>query len=147
MYDSAVFSAAFSSSRIYGIIYKIHVYPSSVSRMFNCPYMKYFLPNTKSTYFFGYTGFLKNDFYINSQLEEIRIYKLRKNGDFSTVPNLSKNSVRYMINTSDATSAITITLHADAYARLANDEDVIADLEAKNAELQGTGGSINLVSA
>ena len=36
-----------------------------------------------------------------------------------------------MINEANPTSAITITLHSDAYARLADDADIVAALEAQ----------------
>ncbi len=60
-------------------------------------------------------------------------------------PLISKESVLSAITTTDnasATSAgfLTITLHADAYARLKDDADIIAALEAKN-------GVVTLVSA
>lgn len=59
-------------------------------------------------------------------------------------PLISKESVLSAITTTDnasATSAgfLTITLHADAYARLKDDADIIAALEAKN-------GVVTLVS-
>lgn len=44
---------------------------------------------------------------------------------------LSKPSVKNMIEKAAPTSAITITLHADVYARLAEDADIVAALEAK----------------
>lgn len=60
-------------------------------------------------------------------------------------PLISKESVLSAITTTDnasATSAgfLTITLHADAYARLKDDADIIAALEAKN-------GVVTLISA
>lgn len=60
---------------------------------------------------------------------------------------LSKPSVKYMIEKATPATAITITLHPDAYARLAEDADIVAALEAKNTALEGTGGSVSLVSA
>ena len=60
---------------------------------------------------------------------------------------LTKKTVIRMLQKAAPSKAITITLHADAYARLANDTEVIAALDAKNTSLQGTGGSISLVSA
>ena len=41
---------------------------------------------------------------------------------------LSKDSLLYIIDNETATSAITITLHTSAYARLANDPDIVAAL-------------------
>lgn len=60
---------------------------------------------------------------------------------------LSKPSIKYMIDKASPISAITIQLHADAYTRLVEDADIVAALEAKNTALEGTGGSISLVSA
>ena len=62
-------------------------------------------------------------------------------------PVISKESIRQNILNANPISAIAITLHANAYARLVNDSDIVAALEAKNAALEGTGGSISLVSA
>lgn len=60
---------------------------------------------------------------------------------------LSKSSIMYMVDNVAPTTAITITLHADRYSQLSEDADIVAALEAKNAALEGTGGSISLVSA
>jgi hypothetical protein len=49
----------------------------------------------------------------------------------SSSPLISKSSILYAINNATTTSAITITLHADAYARLAEDADIVAALAAK----------------
>jgi hypothetical protein len=46
-------------------------------------------------------------------------------------PVISKESIRQNILDATPTSAITITLHADAYARLVDDADIVAALEAK----------------
>lgn len=63
---------------------------------------------------------------------------------FKSCPNISKESILYLINNSSlATSAIgsaPIELHPTAYARLKDDADIVAALEAK-------GGIITLVSA
>lgn len=64
-------------------------------------------------------------------LEEVRISGLKCNISFKACSNISKASVKYMIEKAVPTSAITITLHADAYARLAEDADIVAALEAK----------------
>ena len=61
--------------------------------------------------------------------------------------SINKESILYAINNASATKAITITLHADVYNRLANDADVVSALDAKNIALASGGGSINLVSA
>lgn len=80
-----------------------------------------------------------------AKLEEVRIYKLGTSIKFSWSPNLSKESVLYMITNANppsgaAAGSITITLHPTAYARLKDDADIVAALEAK-------GGIVTLVSA
>lgn len=60
---------------------------------------------------------------------------------------LSKSSIVYMIENASPTIPMIITLHADRYAQLAEDTDIITALETKNAALEGTNASISLVSA
>ena len=66
-----------------------------------------------------------------SALRSVRLFKLKMNISFSDSPLIDKESILYIINNSTAISAITITLHTDAYARLADDVDVVAALEAQ----------------
>ena len=78
-------------------------------------------------------------------LKEVRIRKLQTSIPLSASPNLSKESVLYMITNANppsgaAVGSITITLHPTAYARLKDDADIVAALEAK-------GGIVTLVSA
>ena len=78
-------------------------------------------------------------------LEEVRIADLHSSIQLSWSPNLSKESVQYMITNANppsgaAVGSITITLHPTAYARLKDDADIVAALEAK-------GGIVTLVSA
>ena len=78
-------------------------------------------------------------------LEEIRMKKINKSHSFAVSPNLSKESVLYMITNANppsgaAAGSIAITLHPTAYARLKDDADIVAALEAK-------GGIVTLVSA
>lgn len=78
-------------------------------------------------------------------LEEVRIALLNSPIKLSWSPNLSKESVLYMITNANppsgaAVGSITITLHPTAYARLKDDADIVAALEAK-------GGIVTLVSA
>ena len=78
-------------------------------------------------------------------LEEIRIKGINKSHTFAVSPNLSKESVLYMITNANppsgaAAGSIAITLHPTAYARLKDDADIVAALEAK-------GGIVILVSA
>jgi hypothetical protein len=78
-------------------------------------------------------------------LEEIRMKGINKSHTFAVSTNLSKESVQYMITNAKplsgaAVGSITITLHPTAYARLKDDADIVAALEAK-------GGIVTLVSA
>lgn len=78
-------------------------------------------------------------------LEEVRVFDLYSSIKLSWSPNLSKESVQYMITNANppsgaAVGSITITLHPTAYARLKDDADIVAALEAK-------GGIVTLVSA
>lgn len=78
-------------------------------------------------------------------LEEVRIAELYSSIQLSWSPNLSKESVQYMITNANppsgaAVGSITITLHPTAYARLKDDADIVAALEAKR-------GIVTLVSA
>lgn len=77
----------------------------------------------------------------------ISFIELKVNCSLTNVITISKPSLLYTINNAIPTTAITITLHADRYAQLSEDTDIVAALQAKNAELEGTGGSISLVSA
>ena len=64
-------------------------------------------------------------------LEEVRISSLQSDIILGDSSLLSKTSVLFMIQNALPTSAITITLHPDAYARLADDAEVVAALEAQ----------------
>ena len=72
-----------------------------------------------------------NAFYNCKQLKSVKIHQLKYNLSLSDCPLISKKSILYAINNSTATTAITITLHANAYARLANDTDIVAALANK----------------
>ena len=74
---------------------------------------------------------------INSMLSRcpkllgVKIMGLCSNIIIKDSPNIEVGSIVYMIQNAKPSSAITITLHADAYARLADDVDVVAALEAQ----------------
>ena len=72
-----------------------------------------------------------NNFNGCSSLVEVRLFNLMLNTGFKDSPNISKQSILYIVNNAAPTSAITITLHSDAYARLADDADIVAALEAQ----------------
>ena len=69
-------------------------------------------------------------FYQCSSLKFIHLLKISSSYDFQYSPNLTCKSILYMIENEAATSAITITLHADAYARAMANADIVAALEA-----------------
>lgn len=78
-----------------------------------------------------------------------QLHQLKTSINMGNSPLLSRATVLRLISTvvSTITTPITITLHADAYARLVDDADIVAALNAKNTALEGSGGSISLVSA
>lgn len=135
------------------LIFTNHFYPSSNSRdCFSNTDLVYLLPDRTfgNNNCYGYNGIDESCFYkdptTDHPLEEIRVYLLRANADFRYCPNLSKTSLLYMINCSDATKAIVITLHPNAYSRLVDDADVVQALNSANEKLSSAGGSINLVT-
>ena len=64
-------------------------------------------------------------------LVELRLFGISNSIALSECSNISKASVLYIINNSQVSSTIAITLHPDAYARLADDADIVAALEAQ----------------
>lgn len=70
-------------------------------------------------------------FYHCYKLETVRIKNLHFNIYFSDSPNLSKESILYMIQNSAATSANTITLHPTAYAMAMADNEIQTALQEK----------------
>lgn len=99
---------------------------SDVSYMFlNCGKLRYCnLIITCST---NLTGVVQGC----ANLELFRIKGVKSNLTLSACSKISKESVLYIIQNASPVSAITITLHPDAYARLADDTDVVAALEAQ----------------
>lgn len=70
-----------------------------------------------------------NMFGLCYSLKTVYLAKLNYSIQFSDSSRLSNESILYMIQNEAATSAITITLHPDAYARATADADIIAALE------------------
>ncbi len=64
------------------------------------------------------------------KLISVKISNIKINLDLSALPMLSCKSILYMIQNEIATSDITITLHADTYARAMANADILAALEA-----------------
>lgn len=68
-------------------------------------------------------------FYMTQALENVFINNLSVSMNFANSHALSKESLVYMIQNSDeSATGVIITLHADAYERLANDPDVLYQL-------------------
>ena len=78
------------------------------------------------------------------RLRTVFIKSLSSDISFEYSPNLSKESVLYMIENSLATKEIFITLHPDTYMRLSSDADIASALETKNAEFETISASIKL---
>ena len=134
-------------SKIETIVFEQSLYPTtdSVSPFFNKS-VKYIYCITNYQYIYGYAN-IKQESTQPIPLRVLPLYKLNKNCYLGQMRSFSKPSLLYIINNAVPTTAITITLHADRYAQLSEDIDIIVALEAKNAALEGTGGSISLVSA
>ncbi len=89
------------------------------------------LRNVYTVLYFGQASNTSNAFYGCSALEEIRIGGLKAPLSFKDSPNLSKESIMYLIQNSEATEAITVTLHATAYEMAMVDLDIQAALRQK----------------
>ena len=66
-----------------------------------------------------------------SSLIEVRLFNLMLNTGFKDSSDISKQSILYIVDNAVPITAITIILHPDAYARLTNDDDIVAALEAQ----------------
>lgn len=65
-------------------------------------------------------------------LQHINITKLSSSINLQDSPNLSRESLLYMINNSEATSAITIKLNVIPYLNLSTDSEVVKALTEKS---------------
>lgn len=107
------------------------IYASAIPYAFyHCEKMKVIvdvidLTGTKASYHLdsGFTGCIS--------LEIVKLAALKYPVSFADSPLLNKASILYTIQNASPTTAITITLHADAYARLESDADIVAALEAQ----------------
>ena len=73
---------------------------------------------------------VSNPFLRCYELRTVKLYAIKLSIVFSDSPKLTSKSILYMITNEAATSAITITLHADAYARAMANADIVAALQA-----------------
>ena len=68
-------------------------------------------------------------------LRDVKFYQLRYNVDLKDSPLLTLESFQYLVEKATNTSAITVTVHADVYAKLTDPQQ--ADWYAVNTEAQG----------
>lgn len=68
-------------------------------------------------------------------LQDIRIEQLRYNVNLNDSPLLTLESFQYLVENATNTSAITVTVHADVYAKLTDSQQ--ADWSAVNTAAQG----------
>ena len=66
-----------------------------------------------------------------SNMKYVMLKGLKVSISMSDSPIIMKECIHYCIYNSTPSTAITITLHPDAYARLADDVDIVAALEAQ----------------
>ena len=116
-------SFKFTEQETYGVLLKGTMYGTYEG----CIYLKTF---GNGVFFCQDTNISDQAFNRCYSLETIYIRSLKKNIWFKDSARLSEASVLYMVAQSAATSAIVITLHADAYARAMADAEIVAALEA-----------------
>ena len=100
----------------------------------NVGHTQFFLANTPIKYVIGRIrfnkGFVNNNAFRNCKnLCCISLARLSESISLSDSPLLSTKSVLYAVNNEEATSPITITLHADVYNRCMANADILAALE------------------
>lgn len=66
-----------------------------------------------------------------AKLQRVRVRSLKSALSWADSPNIDKDSVLYVIQKAAPTSAITISLHATAYAKYSADDDIVAALAAQ----------------
>lgn len=91
--------------------------------------------------------FFTNTFIGCNNLILCRIVNLHHSISFEDSPNISKSSILFIIANSQPKSSIIITLHKDAYIRIANQPDIIEALRLKNEELSDSEYTVSLLSA
>ena len=64
-------------------------------------------------------------------LEYVKLYGVCSDISFANSPSIGQDSILFIIANSLPQNAITITLHPDAYARLKDDAEIVAALEAQ----------------
>lgn len=112
---------------------------SDYAQIINVNTLRYFAPyNHQMKHFIGKFNLqniisdknIENAFRDCTLLKTINIKNLKLSVGFPDSSMLTTKSILYMIQNEAATSAITITLHADAYARAMANADIVAALQA-----------------
>ena len=90
-----------------------------------------FMSATNLRHIIGY--YKGNTVNIDLSIARLRSVNLQtvRNVNLGKASLICKKSILYMIQNANPTSAITITLHADAYARLKDDAEIVAALAAQ----------------
>ena len=102
---------------------------SSIHASFtNCDKLRYIMP------ILNVNGVVQNDlsaFGYCTSLVNVRLKGISNSINFMWSPNINKASILYAIQNASVVTEVTVNLHPDAYARLANDADIIAALETQ----------------
>lgn len=134
---SGLFSFAQSAIEVFGVSMSVPLNTSSSEHtiscstlhgtFFDCTMLRFVYPiNVKNV-----TSISNNTFRGCHLLEELRLFALVTNLDLSDSSNITKDSIMYIVLNSNISSAKSIILHPGAYARLADDADIVAALEAQ----------------
>lgn len=106
-------------------------FPSLLTASFNgCRNLTHIIPILRCT-FLGSSVNITNAFNGCISLKYVKLEKFAVPVSFSDSSYISKESILHTVQNAAPTSAITITLHPDAYARLADDAEIVAALEAQ----------------
>ena len=125
---TAWFAQAYQMEAL-GLSNFIGVAGGSCERMFSgCSMLKHL---HLDDFLFSYATGFKDAFTGCSSLITCNIKKVAKNIAFTDSSKISKESIIFIIGNSVPSSAITITLHPDAYAILKDDAEIVAALEAQ----------------
>lgn len=129
-YSTVELAAAFLGSSLEVVLLSNYtnygISAKSISYMAQSNKIKYFIGVLNTFYCVQFAEpFLKC-----SRLKAISISKLNFDISFANSSLLTSKSILYMIKNEAAKSSITITLHADAYARAMANADILAALEA-----------------
>lgn len=123
-----VFTGAYNLETIGSGSESLYTYGACDYMFYQCLGLKYIM---LKQFILTYAKSIVNMFLGCKSLITVKIDGLRLDLSFKDSPVISKESVLYIIQKAVPSSAITITLHPDAYARLADDADIVSALEAQ----------------